>query len=154
MRTLLFSVLLAFGLFAQAQSLWFEAGVGYIEQEATVYAAAPKVGLRGALPLGAAQDASPELFAALAWREGLIADAGVWFPLAPGITDPFGLRSYLGAGLSYVRGDFGLALSAAASYELSRNLALSFSYTHRPLVFPRLAQAFDASIGLRWSLEP
>lgn len=153
MRKTLIILLLTLLPSALAQSLWLELGLGYLEEEVTGYTAAPKLGLRATLPLGPTEDFSPELFAALALRSGLVVDAGLWLPFAPGPTDTFGLRSYAGAGLTLFRGEFGLAFTVAASYEISRGLDATFSYTHRPLLIPRLAQAFDVSLGVRFSFD-
>jgi hypothetical protein len=151
MRKLLLALIVTLGLSARAQSIWLEAGLGYIQEDVIVYSEALKLGLRSTRPFTDAEF-GPESFIALAWREGLIIDLGGWFPFLPGATDPFGLRAYAGTGLSFVRGEFGLALSIAFSYELERDVALAFVYTHRPIVYPRLAQAFDGSLGLRLAL--
>ncbi|MDQ3458262.1 MAG: hypothetical protein M3498_03000 [Deinococcota bacterium] len=152
MRTLLLTLLLAFGFNVQAQSLWFEVGLGYIETAPEVYAAGPKVGLRGSVPLSA-EAFGPEAFVALAIRGGLVMDAGVWAAFAPGGSDLFGLQSYAGAGLSYTQGELGLAFALALAYELERDLAVSLAYTHRPVFSPRFAQAFDIALGLKLSLD-
>lgn len=156
MRTLLLTLFLGLGLSvgasARAQSLWVETGLGYLETAPQVYASGAKFGLRATLPL-TEEPFGPEAFAALALRGGIILDAGVWVAFAPGGTDPFGLQTYAGAGLSLVGGEFGLALALALSYEIERDLALTLAYTHRPILTPRLAQAFDLSLGLKLSLR-
>jgi hypothetical protein len=137
---------------ASAQSLWLEAGLGYRENPDTgLYTVASKVGLRLTAPLG--EPYGPGLFVALAWQGGLVLDAGGWFAFAPGPTDPFGLLSHAGVGLSYAAGSVGLALAAAVSYELRPGLDLALSFTFRPLLLPQLSQAFDTAIGVRLTFD-
>jgi len=148
MRTLAVLLVLSW---TSAQSLWLETGLGYHENPSTsVYAIAPKFGLRLTVPLA---ESGPELFAALSWQRGLVVETGAWFTFAPAIGDPFGFLSYAGVGLSYVAGRVGLALRAALSYELNPGLDLALSFTFRPLLFPELAQAFDTALGVRIALD-
>ena len=81
----------------------------------------------------------------------LLLDVGAWYSFLPGADDVFGFRSYAGTGLSYVAGSFGVALSAALSYELSTQTSLVVVYTHRPLFFPEISQAFDVSLGVAFT---
>jgi hypothetical protein len=140
-----------------AQSVWLESGLAYRENGAGSYEPLFKVGLRGFLPLSEPLS----LYGALAWRDGIMADVGVWYAFDPNLQDPFGFRTYGGAGLTFVSGDsatanedsVGLALSVAASYAIDETFGLAVIYTHRPLLLPELSQAFDISIGLTLSLD-
>jgi hypothetical protein len=142
---------------AGSQSLWLETGLNYFETESNVYAQTFKLTLRGTYPL----TDSLSVFSALQLQndfdsnttEALTLDAGAWFPMPVEVSDPFGLQSYLAVGASYVDATLGLALVIAASYELTRNLDIVLVYTHRPLVYPRRAQAFDVGIGIKFDLE-
>lgn len=127
-------------------SLWFESGVAYrrLEGEAEL---TPRLrfGVRGVQPL----NDTTALYAAFAVDGQLLLDLGGWYSFLPGADDLFGFRSYAGTGLSYTAGSFGVALSAAVSYELSAETSLLLVYTHRPLFLPELGQAFDVSVGVR-----
>ena len=131
------------------RTLWLEAGLGYRlgpdEDGLLLY---PRVGLRGIQPL----TDTAALYAAVAYDGNVTVDVGGWYSFLPGAEDLFGFRSYAGTGLSYVAGSFGIALSAALSYELSTQTALVIVYTHRPLFFPELTQAFDLSLGVSFTL--
>ena len=127
--------------------------MNYLETESNVYAQHFKLTLRGTYPL----TDSLSIFSALQLQndfdsqttEALTLDAGAWFPMPVAVNDPFGLQSYLAIGASYVDSTLGLALAIAASYELTRNLDVVLVYTHRPLFYPRRAQAFDVGIGFK-----
>ncbi|MEM6431151.1 MAG: hypothetical protein AAF708_18080 [Deinococcota bacterium] len=142
---------------SKGQSLWLESGLAYRETETGSYEPLLKLGLRGFLSLSEPLS----LYAALAWRDGLVADAGVWYAFDPNLQDPFGFQTYGGAGLTFVSGDsasgnedsFGLALSVAASYAIDETFGLAITYTHRPLLLPELSQAFDVSLGITLSLD-
>lgn len=153
MRTPLLSLLLALGLLASglpasAQSLWLEAGLAYDETETEGYETLARVGVRGVQPLGE----TAGIYAAFSLRRSLLLDLGGWFSFLPDEDDLFGFRSYAGTGLTYAGGAFGVALSAALTYELSPQTALALVYTHRPLFLPELAQDFDISVGVQVNL--
>lgn len=143
-------LILALALVAHArgQSLWLEGGLAYQETASGTYQTLFKVGARGVYPL----TSTVGLYGAAAWRNGVVLEAGGWFSFLPGLTDPFGLRAYAGVGGTYVAGELGLALSVAVSYDIAPHLALTLDYTHRPLLYPKLEQAFDINTGLRLSL--
>ena len=136
-----------------AQSVWLESGLGYSEralgEDDSEYTPYLKLGLRGVLPVSERVG----LFLAPYWLGGAGLDAGAWFTFPTNLDDLEGFQSYAGAGLSFAPAGFGLALSAAVSYELQRNLDLTLSYTHRPLLRPRLSQTFNVSVGLAIRLE-
>jgi hypothetical protein len=152
-------VLLLFTLsFSYGQSLWIETGLGYLEQlpppESNVrpdqeYDSGFKFGARFVVPVSDVTG----LYLAPFLQNGFNVDAGVWFTLPLTIQDVEGVRSYVGTGLTLTGGRFGLALSGALSYDLSNDVALALVYTHRPLFTPRLSQAFDISVGLRFDLQ-
>jgi len=125
-------------------SLWFESGLSYRagETELTPHL---RFGVRGVQPLGD----TTALYAAFAVDGDLLLDLGGWYSFLPGADDLFGFRSYAGTGLTYAAGGFGVALSAAVSYELSPETAVLAVYTHRPLFLPESGQAFDVSLGVR-----
>lgn len=127
-------------------SLWFESGVAYRRPEGEAELT-PRLrfGVRGVQPL----DDSTALYAAFAVDGQLLLDLGGWYSFLPDADDLFGFRSYAGTGLTYAAGKFGIALSAAVSYELSTETSLLLVYTHRPLLVPELGQAFDVSVGVR-----
>jgi hypothetical protein len=149
MRTLFLAILLSFVPATFAQSIWLETGLSYQGTETGTYDASPKFGIRGTFPLGD----TAGLFVAAGIRGGLVLDAGGWFTFPAGVQDPTGFQSYAGAGLSYTAGRFGLAVSAALSYELEQDLELFIMYTHRPLLLPRISQAFDISAGVKLTLQ-
>ncbi|MEM7737333.1 MAG: hypothetical protein AAF267_16245 [Deinococcota bacterium] len=140
-----------------AQSVWLESGLAYRENATGSYEPLFKVGLRGFFPLSEPLS----LYGALAWRDGLVADAGVWYAFDPNLQDPFGFQTYGGAGLTFVSGNsaagsedsFGIALSVAASYAIDETFGVAITYTHRPLLLPELSQAFDISLGIILSLD-
>jgi hypothetical protein len=171
MRRLGILLLFTFGL-AYGQSLWIETGLGYLERlpdnnerPNQTYDSGFKVGARVIFPLPSSRvgiylapylqfeskaDAESKTYAGM--------DAGAWFTLPLNIQDIEGFTSYIGTGLSVtalatdnIR--FGFALSAALSYDLSNDVALALVYTHRPLLTPKLSQAFDISVGLRFDLQ-
>ena len=139
------------------RTLWLETGLSY-KPGLTGLEARPRVGLRGLQPLTdtvalyAALGADTNLAFAVGTDLAFVLDVGGWYSFLPGADDLFGFRSYAGTGLSYVSGSFGLALSAALSYELSTQTGLVVVYTHRPLFFPELTQAFDLSLGVSFTL--
>ncbi len=156
----LFLLVLLSPCLVQGQSLWVETGLGWLEQlpaegrAQQVYDSGFKVGLRGVFPVSE----KVGVYLAPHWQKGINVDAGAWFTLPLTIQDVEGFTSYVGTGLtitglttSDIR--FGFALSAALSYDLSDAVALALVYTHRPLVTPRLSQAFDISVGLRFDLS-
>jgi hypothetical protein len=158
MRRLL--ILLFFTLsLAYGQSLWLEAGLGYLEQlpdnderPNQTYDSGFKFGARFVVPVSN----TVGLYLAPYLQNGFNVDAGAWFTLPLTIQDVEGFRSYVGTGLTLTGRDpsrFGFALSAALSYDLSNDVALAVVYTHRPLLAPRLSQAFDVSVGLRFDLQ-
>ena len=137
--------------FATDMSFWLESGLEYRapDDPLTPYL---RVGLRALKPL----TETVAIYSALATDGGLglTLDAGVWYSFLPDTDDLFGVRAYAGAGLSTVNGAFGLALSAATSYDLSPQTSLVLVYTHRPLLFPERGQAFDVSLGIAYALTP
>lgn len=140
------SLLLSFGW---GQSLWLETGLAYRETEPQSYASGFKVGLRGVFDL----NDTVGLYVAPYYLAGFGVDGGAWFTFPVGLNDVIGFTSYLGAGLTLVNGDFGLALSGALGYELSQSTELVLVYTHRPILLPRLSQTFDVSLGLKIDLR-
>jgi hypothetical protein len=154
MRRLLLLSLFTFG-FSFGQSLWIEAGAGWLEQlpgngerANQVYDSGIKFGVRAVFPV--AERAG--IYVAPAYSRGFTVDAGAWFTLPLTIEDVEGFTSYLGTGLSLTNGRFGFALSGALSYDLSNDVALALIYTHRPLLTPQLSQGFDISVGLKFDL--
>lgn len=148
MRALLLILSLLSSL-GSAQSLWLELGPAYSEERSedrSTYQASLKVGVRGLLPVSERNSLylAPHLYGS----SGFGLDSGVWFRFPSDLEDIEGLSSYAGAGLSLSQGRLGLALNAGLSFELSRELALTFTYTHRPLLIPRLSQTFDLSVGV------
>ncbi len=136
------------------QSVWLEGGLGYDEnKETNTYDLSFKGGVRGTYPLTGAPLSRSGLYAAAAWRDGILLDAGGWFTFLPEESELYGLEAHLGAGLTYAVDSFGVALSAGLSYDLTQGLALSFVYTHRPLFLPELKQAFDLSAGVKINLD-
>ncbi len=134
----------AAGSLTQQPSLWFESGLAYRFGDGDLVPHL-RVGFRGVQPLSD----TVALYGAFAIDGDLILDLGGWYSFLPDGDDLFGFRSYAGTGLSYVAGSFGLALSAAVTYDLSPQTALLLVYTHRPLFLPELGQAFDLSVGAR-----
>jgi hypothetical protein len=154
-RCLTLLVILLLLCVAQGQSLWIETGLGYLEQlppegrAQQIYDSGFKVGARVIFPVSDRVG----IYLAPFWQNGFNVDAGAWFTLPLNIQDVEGFTSYVGTGLTVVTGGrFGFALSGALSYELSNDVALALIYTHRPLLTPRLSQAFDISVGLRFNL--
>lgn len=155
--------LLAFLLFpvvVQGQSLWVETGVGWLERlpdnaqdrPQQVYDSSFKVGARVIFPVSDIAG----IYVAPYWQGGFNVDTGAWFTLPLTIQDIEGFTSYIGTGLAVTtteRFRFGFALSGALSYDLSNDVALTLIYTHRPLLTPRLSQAFDISVGLKFDLR-
>lgn len=136
------------------QSLWLGGGLGYDEnRETNLYDLSFKGGVRGTYPLREEPLSSSGLYAAAAWRSGVLVDAGAWFTFLPEENALYGLEAHLGGGLTYASGSVGVALSAGFSYDLTQGVALSFIYTHRPLLLPELKQAFDLSAGIRLDLD-
>ena len=149
MRTLILILILLSSL-SFGQSVWVEGGLSYDEDKATnTYDLSFKGGVRGTYPLTDAPLSSSGLYAAAAWGGGVLLDAGGWFTFLPGDNELYGFEAHLGAGLTYAVDSFGVALSAGVSYDLTQGIALSFVYTHRPLLLPELKQAFDLSAGVR-----
>ena len=139
---------------AFGQSVWLEGGLGYDENKETgTYDFSVKGGLRGTYPLTDAPLSRSGLYAAAAWRNGILVDAGGWFTFLPEEGALYGFEAHLGAGLTYAVDSFGVALSAGLSYDITQGIALSFVYTHRPLVLPELSQAFDLSAGVKIDLD-
>lgn len=136
-----------------AQSVWLETGLGYAEralsEDTSEYTPYLKLGLRGVFPVSERVG----LYVAPFWLGGVGIDAGAWFTFPTDLNDLEGFRAYAGTGLSLAPEGFGLALSAGLAYELNRNLDLTVSYTHRPLLRPKLSQTFDFSVGLALRLE-
>ena len=127
-------------------SVWLESGLAYRPGNDALTPHL-RVGLRGLQPL----TDTVGLYGAFAVDGDLTLDLGGWYSFLPGADDVFGFRSYAGTGLSYVAGSFGIALSAALSYELSTQTSLVVVYTHRPLFFPEISQAFDVSLGVAFT---
>ena len=127
--------------------LWFESGLGYRPGPEGELVPHLRIGFRGIQPL----TDTAAIYAAFAVDGDLTLDMGGWYSFLLGADDLFGFRSYAGTGLSYVAGSFGVALSAALSYELSPETSLIIVYTHRPLFFPELGQAFDVSLGVSFT---
>ena len=128
---------------SHAPRVWLESGLGYRPSD-EVLLPHLRIGFRGIQPL----TDTAAIYAAFAIDGDLTLDMGGWYSFLPGEDDVFGFRSYAGTGLSYVAGSFGIALSAALSYELSTGTSLILVYTHRPLFFPERSQAFDVSLGV------
>jgi hypothetical protein len=154
MRRLLIVLLFTFTL-AYGQSLWIETGLGYLERidnpaerPNQVYDSGFKFGARLVISVSDVTG----LYLAPFLQNGFNVDAGAWFTLPLTIQDVEGFRSYVGTGLTLTGGRFGLALSGAISYDLSNDVALALVYTHRPLFTPRLSQAFDISVGIKFDL--
>lgn len=126
-------------------SLWLESGLAYRDVAGEGLTPHLRVGVRGVQPL----TDTAAVYAAFALDGDLMVDLGGWYSFLPGGDDLFGFRSYAGTGLSYVAGSFGVALSAAVSYELSPRTGVLVVYTHRPLFLPERGQAFDVSVGVR-----
>ncbi|MGL4608426.1 MAG: hypothetical protein ACRCYY_01900 [Trueperaceae bacterium] len=158
MRRFLVVLLFLLG-FSYGQSLWLEMGVGYLEilpdgneRPNQSYDSGFKFGARFVAPVTPVTG----LYIAPFLQDGFNIDAGLWFTLPLTIEDIEGFRSYVGTGLTFTGRDptrFGLALSGALTYDLSKNVALALTYTHRPLFTPRLSQAFDVSVGLKFDLR-
>ena len=127
-------------------SVWLESGLAY-RPGADGLTPHLRVGLRGLQPL----TETVGLYGAFAVDGDLMLDLGGWYSFLPGADDVFGFRSYAGTGLSYVAGSFGVALSAAVSYELSPQTSFVLVYTHRPLFFPEIRQAYDVSLGVAFT---
>ena len=140
---------------AAAQSVSLETGLGYVEdrdaaaQQAQAFDANFKVGVRVAVPLSR----TVGLYAHPFLLDGVGLDAGTWFSFPVTPDDVPGLRSYLGAGVTFVRTGSGLALSAGLGYEVARNTEVVLIYTHRPLILPELSQVFDVSLGLKFDFD-
>jgi hypothetical protein len=155
-RVVLLLALLISPFLVQGQSLWIETGLGWLERlppngerANQEYDTNFKVGARAVFPVSERVG----VYVASYLQGGFNVDAGTWFTLPLTIQDVEGFRSYLGTGLTITGGRFGFALSAALSYDLSNDIALALVYTHRPLLTPRLSQAFDLSVGLRIDLK-
>jgi len=144
---------------AYGQQVWLEPGLAYREDGTGNYAPLFRVGAKGFYPL----QESLSLYGSFAWRDGVLADAGVWYAFDTNLSDPVGFQTYGGAGLTVVGGEvgdigqdetrFGLALSIAAQYNISETFGVAVTYTHRPLLLPDLAQTFDVSLGLTIDLR-
>ena len=136
---------------ANGQSVWLGTGLSYLESDEANFEPSFTINIRAVFPVSE----TAGIYTALTVPRGLTLDAGGWFSFEPNLTDPFGLQAHIGVGLNYLIGsaDFGLALSGALSYAVSPDLDIFFNYTHRPLVTPRLAQAFDIIIGLKFSVD-
>lgn len=154
----LFILLLFMLSFSYAQSLWIETGLGYLEKLEGAqeqkgkqnYDSGFKFGARVVFPVSDRAGIYVAPFVQGGFNFNI--DAGAWFTLPLNIQDVEGFTSYLGTGLTVTDGRFGLALSGALSYNLSNDVALALIYTHRPLLTPRLSQAFDISVGLKFEL--
>lgn len=149
MKQVFLLVALTLPSFSWGQSLWLETGLAYRETTPQTFTSGLKVGLRGVIDL----NDTVGLYLAPYYLAGLGLDGGVWLSFPVGLNDVAGFTSYLGAGLSLVHGDFGLALSGAVGYELSRNTELVLIYTHRPIFLPDLSQTFDVSLGLKFEFQ-
>ena len=132
-----------------AQSVWLNLGLGYDERSNGDYRSTVMLGSRIVYPLNDVVG----LYGALAFRRGIVLDAGGWFAFRPNPEDPLGFRSYAGAGLGLSGGDFGAALSLALTYDLSEQVGVGVVYTHRPLILPELSQAFDVSLSVRFAAD-
>ncbi len=135
----------------QSQSLWIETGVGWLEQlpEAQQdYDPGFKIGARVVFPVAERLG----IYLAPSLQRGFSLDAGAWFTLPLTIQDVEGFTSYIGTGLTLTNARFGFALSGALSYDLSNDVALTFAYTHRPLLSPQLSQGFDIAVGVKLEL--
>ena len=158
MRFFLTGFLITVCVWANAQAVWLESGLGYVETDAAVeggstYQGNFKLGLRALFPVSR----NNSFYIAPHYLAGIGFDTGLWVNFDSRLADIDGLESYAGIGATLSRAksepSLGLALSAGLSYELSRELALTFVYTHRPLLVPDLAQTFDLSVGLAFNLE-
>jgi hypothetical protein len=157
-RLLLLSILFC-PCVVQGQSLWLETGLGWLERLPSnggrgeqEYDSGFKIGARVVFPVSERVG----IYFAPYLQQGFNIDAGAWFTLPLTIQDVEGFRSYVGTGLAITTGEqfrFGFALSGALSYDLNNDVALALVYTHRPLLTPRLSQAFDISVGLRFDLQ-
>ncbi len=169
--------------FSLAQSVWLEGGLGYNESLSTNlsdsveetqanqnYEPFLHLGLQANIPIN--NDLS--LYVKPFWQDGFGADAGVWIDFPGRIQDLEGFNSFMAVGLSYINlrngitdsrvsppsalqvneSGLGFAISAGISYDLNDLVAATVRYTHRPIILPSLAQAFDVSLGLRLSFEP
>ena len=142
-RALLLTLLLGLAASAAAQSLWLEAGIGYLETAPQSYESAFTLGLRGMLPVSERASVFVHPFV----RGGFGLDVGAWlrFPIGP--DDLEGFRAYLGGGPSLAYGRFGLSGSVAIAYEVAANAELALVYTHRALLTGGLGQAFDIALA-------
>ena len=135
---------------AQGQSIWLESGLGYIEiKEEDRFRIDFKFGVRGVYPI----NDQLGVYAAFGVQQDVSADAGVWLEFPRSAGDVQNLRADAGVGVTFIDNRYGLALTGALRYELSQSLDLALVYTHRPLFFPDLSQAFDVSLGLRVDLR-
>ena len=140
---------------AFAQSVALETGLGYAEdrdaaaQQTQLYNANLKVGLRLTVPLSRTVGIYVHPFV----LDGFGLDGGAWFSFPVTPDDVPGLRSYLGAGVTFVPNGSGLALSAGLGYEVARNTEFVLVYTHRPIILPELSQVFDVSLGIKFDFN-
>lgn len=131
--------------------MWLESGLGYRRDYADSSASLSPLP-RGGVRLTHELWPRKSLYLAAAYDGAVTVDAGGWFGFAPKATDLYGFNAAMGAGVSYVGGAWGATLSAAVRYELLPDVDLQLVYTHRPIFFPELSQAFDVSLGVGFDL--
>ena len=147
-KTLLLASLL-FGFPGLAQSVALEGGLAYRETPSDTFESGFKVGARVVLPAAGPVGlyVHPFLF------DGFGVDLGAWYGFPTGLADLAGFHAYVGAGLSLIDGSFGVALNGALGYDVASNLELVLVYTHRPLLYLEVSQAFDVSLGLKLKFD-
>ena len=136
-----------------AQSVWFEVGWTYDETMGLEFESGAKIGLRGVYPLNRSLGLylSPYVITGSDIAGGV--DTGVWYDFRTTPQDLEGFRSYAGVGLTIIKAQFGAVISGAFSYEIARNTELAFTFSYRPLIIPDFSQAFDVSLGVRYTLD-
>ena len=147
-KTLLLAALL-FGSLAFGQSVAVEGGLAYKETSSETFESGFKVGARVVVPVAGPVGlyVHPFLF------DGFGVDVGAWYSFPSGLNDLTGFHAYVGAGLSLIDANFGAALNGALGYDVTSNLELVLVYTHRPLFYPKVSQAFDVSLGLKLKFD-
>ena len=135
---------------ALAQSISFEAGLGFIEnivsgKASQEYSTDIKLGLRGLVPI----DKTMDFFLAPYYVKGFGLDTGLWFNFPVSLEDEIDFDSYAGLGLSILGNRIGMNLVLSVSYEVAKDNQITLTYTHRPLFTPVLSQSFDISIGYK-----
>ncbi|MCA9837648.1 MAG: hypothetical protein KC422_12065 [Trueperaceae bacterium] len=165
-----FLVVVAFLGFSitKAQSFWLETGLAYTEslsdgKGTQSFEPFAKLGFRTVIPV----NDTLGLYLRPFWAGTLGLDAGLWIDFPGKIQDLQGFNSFAGFGLSYLNvlttssstgfssfeGGLSLSLTGGISYDLTDTVAVSLSYSHYPILTPALSQAFDVSLGLRYTIR-